>query len=79
MWKEHAPKGRILYTIGKCNLAVAPVLADQRVEKVWKTASMEEKSKVMRCEKGERCMHVTTPEIGAGAIDGLVRELGKAS
>ena len=77
IWDEGAFDGKAMYIVGENDLVVPPALADKMIGKVWKTAGMD-KLKVKRVDKGDHCMHVTRPEVVAGAIEQLLADLASA-
>lgn len=78
LWKEGAFDGKVMYIVGENDMVVPPDLADEMIEKVWKAAGME-KLTVKRIEKGGHCMHVTRPDVVAGAIEGLLSDMERGS
>jgi len=77
MWKEGAFNGKAVYIIGENDMVITPDVADKMIEKVWKVAGTE-RLEVKRIEKGGHMMHVTRPDVVAGAIEDLLSALEKA-
>jgi len=78
LWKEGAFDGKLMYIVGENDMVVPADLADRMIEMSRKTVGMN-KLEVKRIQKGGHCMHVTRPDVVAGAIESLLSDLVSAS